>query len=221
MKNKTNLIFGVGVNDADYEVYRYEIIDGKRKIVWRCTYYLRWNNMLTRCYSKKLQDRLPTYKGCIVCEEWKYFSNFKKWMENQNWEGRCLDKDLLIEENKIYGPTTCVFLPHKLNTFIVTRGNDRGLYPLGVSYKKKTKSMINERSKPYVCLIKNRTGKNVYLGKYSTPEKAHQVYLNAKLKYCKDYLVEFKDEPVVIKGLTRIHSKIQFHIENNLELTSF
>lgn len=49
-----------------------------------------------------------------------------------NWEGRALDKDFLVEGNKVYSPSTCVFLPSKLNTFIITRGNARGQYPLGV-----------------------------------------------------------------------------------------
>ena len=87
------LVFGVGINDSDYEVYKYETINGKRKATWKCPYYERWVSMLRRCYSPRSLEKYPTYKGCTVCEEWLTFSTFKKWMENQEWEDRHLDKD--------------------------------------------------------------------------------------------------------------------------------
>lgn len=90
-----------------------------------------------------------------------------------------------------------------------------------VCYKNKTKGMINEYNKPYNSRISNQTNKQVYLGYYSTPEEAHQAYLKAKLGQCEDYLIEFKDEHLIIEGLTRIKGKIQYHMDNKLELMSF
>ena len=216
-----SILYGIGINDADYPVTKTIQGEDKRKATWRCPYYIRWNNMLERCYSNKSQEKRPTYKGCSVCEGWLLFSTFKKWMEQQEWEGRALDKDFLIEGNKVYSPDTCVFIPIKLNSFITTAGSIRGDYPLGVNYKKKDKDMINEHSKPYVSYISNQSYKRVYLGYYFTPEEAHQVYLKAKLEQCVEYMQEFNDEDSLLKGLTRIHHKIQYHIENNLELISF
>lgn len=221
MRKKTKLVCGVGINDADYKVYKYETINGKWKVVWTCPYYKRWHSMLERCYYEKLQEKRPTYKGCTVCTEWLTFSNFKRWMEEQEWEGRQLDKDLLIEGNKVYSAAACIFLPSKLNSFTTTSGKIRGQYPLGVSYMKKLKYMVNELSKPYKSSINNQTGKIFCLGYYATPEEAHQVYLSAKLGYCEEHIEEFKDEPLILKGLIRIKDKIQCHINNNLELTSF
>lgn len=220
MKSK-KLVFGVGINDADYKINKKVKVGGKWKVIWRCHYYERWTGMLKRCYSERSQEKRPTYKGCTVCEEWLLFSTFKKWMEVQNWEDSHLDKDFLIEGNKVYSPSTCVFLPRKLNTFITTSGKARGKYPLGVCYRKKTKGMVNEYSKPYLGQVNDQTGRPVYLGLYSAPEEAHQRYLEEKLKYCKEYIEEYKDEPLIMKGLTRIKDKIQHHIENNLELTGF
>lgn len=221
MKEK-KLVCGVGINDADYIVKRYEMMEGKRKIVWRCPYYERWCSMLKRCYSEKCQERQPTYKGCSVCEEWLTFSNFKRWMETQKWDNRALDKDFLLEGNKIYSPSTCVFLPIKLNSFIIIREKSRGLCPLGVYYKKKKgEGMKSEYIKPYISGVRDQKGGKVRLGHYSTPEEAHQAYLKAKLGYCIEYLQEFKDEPLILKGLTRIKNKLKYHIENGLELTSF
>lgn len=219
--SKGRLVYGLGINDADYPTKKYEMINGKWKIVWRCPYHLKWEGLLYRCYSKKFQEKRPTYKGCSVCEEWLTFSNFKKWMEQQEWEGRALDKDFLVEGNKIYSPATCVFIPSKLNNFIITNGRSRGQYPLGVCYRKKPKDMVNEYRKPYRSKINNLTGVLVHLGYHSTPEEAHQRYLQEKLKQCEEYLIEFNQEDSIIKGLTRIKDKIQCHIDNNLELISF
>ena len=109
------LVYGVGINDADYDVAINEYytndegVKGERRI-WTCPYYSRWMNMLTRCYSDKFQEGNPTYKGCYVAEEWKTFSNFKEWMVTQEWEGLELDKDILFVGNREYGPEKCVFV---------------------------------------------------------------------------------------------------------------
>ena len=186
----SRLIFGVGINDANYNVVKQEKVNNRSKTVWKCPYYKKWKGMLSRCYFKGYQEKYPTYEGCTVCKEWLTFSNFKKWMEQQEWEGRSLDKDFLSEGNKTYSPSTCMFIPQKLNNFILTRGKTRGLYPIGVNYQKKPKHMINERTKPYMSQVNNQTGKKVYLGYYSTPIEAHQVYLNVKLEQCVDYIEE-------------------------------
>ena len=109
------LVCGVGINDADYVVKKFETIgyvDGKRKrkLVWTCPYHRAWESMLKRCYSAKYQERQPTYKGCTVSDDWLTFSNFRAWMIAQDWEGKHLDKDLLFEGNKIYSTETCVFV---------------------------------------------------------------------------------------------------------------
>ena len=130
------LVHGVGINDADYEVTRYEyvIVDGrkKQKRIWICPYYQTWKGMLGRCYSTKYQDTRPTYKGCSVSEEWLTFSNFRAWMEKQDWEGMQLDKDLLFEGNKVYSAETCVFITREVNSFTTDCGASRGEWRVGV-----------------------------------------------------------------------------------------
>lgn len=107
-------VCGVGLNDADYVVK--PLVNGVRV---PCPYYTRWRCMIERCYSIQVHKRQPTYSDCIVCEEWLTFSNFKAWMETQDWEGNQLDKDLLVEGNKVYGPDTCVFVSSDVNNFII------------------------------------------------------------------------------------------------------
>lgn len=139
------LVKGVGVNDADYKV-KYTIKCehlGITKIV--CPFYKVWLNMLNRCYSKK---RHRCYSDSFVCEEWLVFSKFKSWMEKQDWEGKQLDKDLLLDGNKEYNPNFFCFIPKNLNLFITERKVTKGLYPIGVD---KRKGLI---SKPYRASIK-------------------------------------------------------------------
>ena len=212
---KKGLIYGVGINDADYITNPKIKVDGKWKSLPPCPYYLKWTSMLSRCYSEKELEKYPTYRGCGVCEEWKYFSNFKRWMEHQDWQGRCLDKDFLVERNKVYSEYTCVFIPNKVNGFINAHGNARGEYPIGVNLKKGSKK------NPYYSQCNDGSGNQMYLGLFPTPEEAHQAWLQKKLEVCNDYLEEFKEEPLIIKGLTRIKNKLEHHIKTKTQLTSF
>ena len=128
VKNR-KLIYGVGINDADYKVSPH--VNG---VKIRCKFYQKWVAVLKRCYSKELHKRSPIYKGCSVCDEWIYFMNFKRWMEQQDWEGKELDKDLLVLGNKVYSPETCLFVDRDVNLFITENKSNKGEWPLGVHY---------------------------------------------------------------------------------------
>lgn len=121
------LIYGVGFNDRKYK----SSLNGK--VIYE---YRLWIDLLRRCYSEKLQNKYPTYKGKFVCEEWLNFSNFYEWVKSCPFrqDGWDLDKDLLFKGNECYGPETCVFLPHRLNTFLTKLKSVRGELPVGVCY---------------------------------------------------------------------------------------
>lgn len=172
MKNKHKLVFGVGVNDSEYDVTKYESIDGKRKQVWVCPFYRVWASMICRGYSVKFKKKRPTYKNCYVCGDWLYFSKFKSWMENQDWEDKVLDKDLIVEGNKVYSPETCVFITQALNNFVVGCDANRGDYPIGVSLHRSGKFRVDCNN----SLTKIRE----YLGLFNTPEEAHQAWKKRK-----------------------------------------
>ena len=76
--------------------------------------YRAWVNMLSRCYCEKSQQ--PTYKDCMVCDEWHNFQNFADWYGYNYADGLHLDKDIKFEGNKIYSPDTCMFVNQKSNT---------------------------------------------------------------------------------------------------------
>lgn len=180
MKTK-RLVYGVGINDADYETQKFEYL-GKangqtvNKSLWKCPFYRTWSNMLERCYSQRFQSTRPSYVGCTVCEEWERFSNFKAWMETQEWEGLNLDKDILFRGNKVYSPETCVFISKRLNSFI-TEPNV-GSLPIGVTWDEGRKKYRAQISNPF-------TGKNQSLGDYEDSIAAHKVWLVKKLEFAR------------------------------------
>ena len=156
------LVYGVGVNDAAYMVSG----EVEGRVSW-CPYYERWKNMLQRAYCPKGHKRKPTYKNVTVCKEWCTFSVFKEWMEQQDWEGKVLDKDLLMPGNKVYGPTVCHFVSVDLNNLLLTSGARRGAHPLGVS--------LHAATGKYQAHC-NVAGKSTYLGLFRTPLEAASVY---------------------------------------------
>ena len=167
------LLYGVGYFDGDYTVTKTTRVNGKSKMIWICPYYDRWRHMLARCYSAKRLEKCSTYKGCKVCDEWLIFSNFKRWMEQQDWQDKELDKDLLIEGNKIYSPDTCIFVDRIVNTFILSCKKTRGNYLLGVIYDKERNLFRSECCNPF-------TKKKEHLGRYSTEIEAHLAWKKRK-----------------------------------------
>lgn len=178
------LVRGVGVNDADYVVQKWETIgyvDGKqkKKLIWVCPFYRTWKNMLERCYSIKYQERQPTYVGCTVSDEWLTFSNFRAWMEKQDFVDNQLDKDLLIEGNKVYSPETCVFVSGVVNMFTTDRGAARGEWLIGVSWHKPTEKFVSQCGNPF-------TKKKEHLGYFTCEQEAHEAWLKRKLELARE-----------------------------------
>lgn len=211
MKPK-KLVYGVGINDADYVVKKFEMIDcvngkQKQKKIWECPYYRAWQNMLSRCYSKKYQERQPTYRGCTVSEDWLTFSNFKNWMAAQNWEGKQLDKDLLFEGNKVYSEDACVFVTPAVNLFTTDRSNDRGEWLIGVSWDKRKEKFRAQCSNPI-------TKKNESLGYFTCEQQAHEAWAGRKLELAHK-LAAIQTDQRVAKALIGRYSKPQIS-ENEL-----
>ena len=80
--------------------------------------YTTWNNMLERCYSEARQSKQPTYKSCTVHPDWHNFQIFAKWYHDNHpndGDNYHLDKDILIEGNKVYSSRSCIFASPKDN----------------------------------------------------------------------------------------------------------
>ena len=169
--SKRKLVYGVGVNDADYIVSRK--FNGKQRF---CPYYNIWKGMIQRCYDSITHSKNPAYKNCTVSLDWHLFSNFKEWMVTQDWQGKQLDKDILNIGNKIYSIENCIFVSASVNTLLMDCLSSRGKYPKGVGIHASTGKY---RAK---CRV---NGVEKSLGLFFTISEAELAYLKFKSSYVK------------------------------------
>lgn len=170
--SRTKLILGVGVNDVPVPTRSGNI---------RNDAYRTWKSMLERCYSDKYHQKEPAYIGCSVCEEWKVYSVFKRWFDENYVEGYALDKDIIVKGNKVYSPDTCCFVPNEINALFIKHDGKRGKYPIGVSaHNKKFCARINVFQKG-----------SVWLGSFNTPEEAFVAYKFAKEAHIKEMATQY------------------------------
>ena len=92
---------------------------------------------------------------------------FREWMMSQDWEGKDLDKDLMIPGNKVYSSDTCVFIPHGMNNLIKFHKNNSE-YPVGVD-------LTDSGFRATISI----GGKQKYLGHFHTPEEAAKAYIKS------------------------------------------
>lgn len=177
-----SFVFGIGVNDT---------LGLSNKPA-----HQKWLQMIKRCGSKDYKAKYPSYADVSVCEEWRYFSNFEKWFQEQSpWyhKGWHLDKDILVKGNKVYSPETCCFVPAEINYLLTQRSRCRGEYPIGVHLGNNGK----------YCAMLSKCGNREYLGYYNSPENAFQAYKIAKEAQIKEVADKWKDqlEPRVYEAL--------------------
>ena len=171
------LVRGVGFNDRKY-------ISHIRRIP--VTEYNLWSSMLNRCYTVSENDK--AYIGCSVSEEFKSYSYFYEWCQNQigfksgNFH---LDKDIIKKGNRVYSPDTCAFVPFDINMLFNSRKSLRGEFPIGVAHMPK----FNE----YRARIK-MYGRSVHLGYFPTVESAFNAYKVAKEAYVKEIANKFRND---------------------------
>ena len=197
------LTYGVGVNDLGYKVLVWEELPKNggnriRKPVFKCKYYTVWESMLKRCYSKKYLESRPSYIDSSVCSEWLYATAFKKWMEQQDWQGKCLDKDIIVPKSKLYSPETCAFVLPATNSFVLASDASRGGYPIGVCLHKRIGKYLASCNNPF-------SGKKEHLGYYSTPEEAHEAWRKHKHDLAQRVAAKESD-PRVVEALKKRYS---------------
>lgn len=157
--------------------------------------YITWNGMLRRCYDSKCREKHPTYKKCTVEKNWHNFQNFGKWFDENYYEipgeRMCLDKDILLKNNKIYNSTTCIFVPHNINSLFLKTDKLRGNYPIGVSYHKRRHIFMSRCS---VFDYESKRRKIKHLGEYETSEDAFNAYKYFKESYIKEVAEYYKKQ---------------------------
>ncbi len=142
----------------------------KENKILRKNIYIKYRNMLNRCYNKT-NPRYIDYggKGIIVCKEWlgkNGFDNFYIWAKNNGFKHKLqLDKDILSDKLNIklpyYSPETCKFVTASVNMSFMKKTLKNTSGYIGVSKK---------RSRYSVELKVNKIKKR--LGVYATAYEA-------------------------------------------------
>lgn len=142
--------------------------------------YVKWANMMQRCYNTKSYQGKAFYEGVTVCEEWMNFSNFKLWYRQNKHDDRKydLDKDILFQGNTVYSPDTCCLVTHYINTMFEKRNDEMS-----------TTITLNEEINMYeatYCLL----GSKKTVGVYTTEEEAKQ----GIREYKKQHILEIAEK---------------------------
>lgn len=170
---RTGLVYGIGINDADYSITN-------------CKIYKRWCGILRRC--SEITTRKSYYEGCTLDQRWVSFLSFKDWADlNKMEDNLVVDKDILVSGNTVYGPDTCCLVPHYVNTSISCIRKNGGNYPVGVFWSSHLKS------RPFESMINTSKGR-VRLGRFSSPEDAHKAWQMAKVSVIEDVISRYSKE---------------------------
>ena len=173
------LVYSVGVNDKKYPAYIQKVCTREYRI---------WNGMIRRCYDVSFHERNRSYIGCTVSENFKSYSYFYEWcqeqigFENEAWQ---LDKDILVKGNKLYSENVCLFIPQELNCLLTTSRAARGEYPLGVTYDQKVGQFCAQG-----CFFEEPCRKHI--GYYSTASQAFLAYKTLKESFIKQQAEKWK-----------------------------
>lgn len=147
--------------------------------------YGTWSTMLERCYNEIKKPKNQSYKDCSVHPDWHNFQVFAEWFDENYVEGYELDKDILVKGNKVYGPSTCCFVPKQINNLFTKRNKLRGDFPIGVNYHPVNKKFV-ARCNVYGC--------SEHLGYFDSPEQAFYIYKKTKEGEIKRVANEWKDK---------------------------
>lgn len=193
------LTLGWGVNDADYVVF-------SKITKIKCPVYSVWHRMLYRALTSN-GGYCKCYDSVSICDEWKYFSVFKGWVEKQPaWLGLSLDKDMLNSNIHTYSPETCIFIPKWLNVFIVNSTRSKTGLPMGVSFNKKP----NQSKNPYWAQSGTMEDTTRNLGVSNTPEKAHKLWQENLLVAYEKAIDKYKNEEYID---SRVLEKLNMNIK--------
>ena len=150
--------------------------------------YKVWEGILRRAHAHKDQN-FHAYENTSVCEEWLNLQTFAKWYQEyrsrlnpESYKELEIDKDIyqwgLV--NKIYSPSTCCLIPHRLNAVISGLDLRESTLPVGV---------IKSKDKYRLEMTINTNRGTV--GYYDTVEEAIAAHRSIKKKQILDMGAEY------------------------------
>ncbi len=164
-------------------------------------FYL-WRSIMMRCYKQNRNGICHAYDGCTMSKEWHDFKNFVDWYnQNKKCDKCCVDKDLLVKDNKIYCSERCCLVPRQINNAIIKQKSRRGKYPIGVHWSE-------EHHKFGASIAK--FGKCKTLGWFDSANEAFQAYKECKEEHLRTLANLYKEQitPMVYEALLKYQVEI-------------
>jgi hypothetical protein len=165
---------------------RYSAYNSRHEAHWS---YLKWQNMLERCYAPTSEQTRECYEDVTVCDEWFNYQIFAEWAVNQIGYGNrgwAMEKDLLAKGNRHYSPDKCCFLPVELNNQMLKAEKVRGEYPIGVC--------INKPNGRFIAHCTKEGESSTHIGIYDTVIEAFEAYRQAKKDRLRFLAEKWKDK---------------------------
>lgn len=153
-----------------------------------------WNNLVTRTTGRH-KDKCYDF----ATNGFTDFQEFAEWCQEQygylhtedNGRFWQLDKDIL-GNGRLYSPTTCCFVPSKLNGILVEQESHQGLL-LGTK--------MSENSQRFIARCRDVGGRKVHIGVYDTEEQAHHAWYEFKRNVIKEVLELYTISPLAEQAL--------------------
>ena len=174
-------------NPYDKSVFGYGYI-GEGKHLTRISstlkhpYYNIWISMIERCCCEDKRWKHPAYGGCSICDEWLCYQIFSDWCDKHYYDIKTermhIDKDILVNGNRVYSPDTCCFVPQRINMIFMEKTNKWNL-PSGISLSYNNKYITSYNGK--------------HLGSFNTLDEAIVTHDAEKRINIKNVANEYKD----------------------------
>ena len=125
--------------------------------------------------------------------------------KDQMWH---LEKDILVQDNKVYSPRYCLFVPQEVNAAFTFSCKARGKYPIGVSFNKK--SSILE------AFARMQNGRE-HLGRSQDAKYLHSLWQKAKIAHIRRLADKYVFHKRLYDALNSRADDIQADVDNNRE----
>jgi hypothetical protein len=183
-----------GLNEEKAKKYNVAINTSGDKKIYNSKEYHAWSYMLRMVYednSRFVKKRSGRDIG--ICEEWLDFANFNEWFGENFYtvdnETMDLCRNLLDQDNEIFCPDKCVFVPRRIIQLITPKNVGKSNLPRGVRHRQISDTYYS------VCYIqKNGKPSTVQKSGFSTPEEAFEQYKQDKEKYIKRVAKEYQNK---------------------------
>lgn len=131
--------------------------------------YRKWSGMISRCYNE-LNKSYKSYSDCTIDDEWFNYQNFASWFYDQDAPNDFeLDKDTLIDGNRVYSPETCLLISKSDNIKAKVASNDNNKHGYAGVY------MTTYKDAKYFAAKITINGKRVNIsGGFRTAKDAHE-----------------------------------------------